>query len=185
MSKSEIYHALIIEDDHSNAFLIKTLLLASIQCGYTFLFKTEDTDNLKVALSRLEGNGIDIVFLDLNLRGQTIGFEGLDQLLAVSDVPIVIITGSVELGDAERAMARGAAAIWLKPIQLNAKDFIHMAWLAIHQQRRVRKQASVAMLPAPSGEIKKPSNITIAAIIGGATAILAGLVELLKAWKSK
>ena len=64
------------------------------------------------------------VLLDLNLHDGS-GLEVLIQLradAATRDVPVVIVSGSVDEAEREAAMALGAQAWWPKPLDLSVLD---------------------------------------------------------------
>lgn len=191
---SETYTALIIEDRRDDAFLLQRALGSSLKCGFPYVFTCEVIDRLSVAITRVQSaNGIDVILLDLNLPGQTIGFEGFDQLRAVSTIPIVIVTGAMEVDDAARALERGAQSVYYKDILARSADaphhFINGVWSAIHRQRHVEAlKQRVAKIEAvsPKDESKPPlSKVTIAGIITAVGAAIAALVELVKSLRSK
>jgi len=95
---------LIVEDDDSNALLLEQLLSRRMRGSPQF----RRADRLSAALREASQGGIDVMLLDLGLPDS----QGLDTLVrlreAVTDVPIVVLTGLDDEEMADRAIQYGA-----------------------------------------------------------------------------
>lgn len=186
----EKYTVLVVEDHRANTFLYQKLLAYSLDCGFSFMFLVECVDRLSLALARLAAhNGVDVVLLDLGLS-DAVGFEALDQIAAISKVPVIVITGSVDSINAARALERGAQAFYFKPLVSTPEQFIHGVWSAIHRQKyvnllQVQKETATEVAESKPGLSRATVAGITAAILTALTALVAGIAELVKAWRSK
>lgn len=105
MSKGQALEVLIVEDDEKFARYLELVLSTSSQ-GH---FSAESRSTLEEGKARLGEGGVDVVLLDLELPGTS----GLDTLRAVledfPDLPVVVLTGTVQVEEmAVNAVRRGA-----------------------------------------------------------------------------
>jgi DNA-binding response OmpR family regulator len=102
---------LIIDDDPAIREILAILLEAE---GYV-VEEAEDADS---GLARLARDGIDLVIVDMMLPG----VDGLEFCRAVrgrsatADVPIVVVTASIDRSAREAALAAGADDFVAKPV---------------------------------------------------------------------
>ncbi len=100
-------HVLIIDDDPEDRFLISRRLSKSAST-----FTTVEACGLNEALETVTQVDIDVVLLDLTLV-ESDGLQTLQQFLScVTDVPVVVLTGTTD------------DAIAMKAIECGAQDFI-------------------------------------------------------------
>jgi len=109
---------LLVEDNRGDAFLIKEMLRdTGIELRITV---AEDGQKGLDILSRSNGNDdgrIDFVILDLNLP-KVNGFEVLSYMKSMhglKNIPVVVMTGSLNKDDKTRADTLGAANFLIKP----------------------------------------------------------------------
>jgi CheY-like chemotaxis protein len=115
---------LLVEDNQGDVFLIKEMLRdTGIRLDITV---AEDGQKALTILDRVNGNTdrpLDFVILDLNLP-KINGFEVLSYMKTMhgmKDIPVVVMTGSLNDGDRARSMDMGAANYLIKPS--HNKDF--------------------------------------------------------------
>ncbi len=105
----------------------------------TISFSVESVPRLSEAMSRLKGNSIDLVLLDLGLPDS----KGLDTFIklqaAVPDVPIIILTGNTDQHAAVTAVREGAQDYLIKG-QISGSIITRAISYAIE-----RKQAAAAL----------------------------------------
>jgi two-component system, chemotaxis family, response regulator Rcp1 len=109
---------LLVEDNPGDAFLIKEVLRdTGIDLRVTV---AEDGQKALEILDRTRGdleNRIDFVILDLNLP-KVDGFEVLSYIKSMhglKELPVVVMTGSVNADDRVRAISMGASQFLKKP----------------------------------------------------------------------
>jgi len=101
---------LLVEDNPGDADLVR-LLLRDAPFGP---FEIEHVDRVHKAIKRLALGNIDVVLEDLSLPDSS-GMETLRQVSeAAGDIPIVVMTGSSDVGTAVDALARGAQDFLIK-----------------------------------------------------------------------
>jgi CheY-like chemotaxis protein len=79
-------------------------------------------DGMQAVMQAMRVPSPDVIVLDLNMPGGT-GFTVLERLRAstrTQQIPVVILTGSLDASAAERAEALGAARFLKKPIEPDA-----------------------------------------------------------------
>ncbi len=110
----------IVEDSASDVDLInESLTMAGVECE---LRVAENGDEGMALLPRF---GVDVpmphlVILDLNMPGYS-GFDILDEIRrrpVLTNVPVVVMSGSLNPKDAEAALAKGAVRFLVKPHDL-------------------------------------------------------------------
>ncbi len=107
---------LIVEDNEAHARLIDIYMK---QAGFVHptLFIERGDDAIDFLFGREGGSGSLVVFLDLNLPGVH-GHEILKKMKQTSktlDIPVIVVTSSVDPQEGERCMGLGADAFMLKP----------------------------------------------------------------------
>lgn len=109
MTKAKI---LIVDDEVANVKLLKRLLA---KAGYSEVFSTMDSREALPLYAQIEP---DLVLLDLNMPHPD-GFEILEQLKEItpadSYVPVLILTGDINIETKKRALAGGAKDFLTKP----------------------------------------------------------------------
>ncbi|HEY3420129.1 MAG TPA: response regulator [Methanomassiliicoccales archaeon] len=109
---------LLVEDNRGDTFLIKEMLRdTGIELNITV---AEDGQKALEILDRANGNTerpIDFVILDLNLP-KVNGFEVLSymkRMHGMRDIPVVVMTGSLNKDDRIKATSMGATNFLIKP----------------------------------------------------------------------
>ncbi len=118
---------LIVEDNAVNQLLLKEHL---IRCGY----HAEIADNGPEALSRLQEDCFDLVFMDCRLPGMD-GYEATarirdpDSNVKNHDIPVIAYTANVLPDDRERCLASGMNDYLSKPLRMQALTSVLERWL--------------------------------------------------------
>ena len=106
--QTNLISLLLVEDNKSDASIIKEILSDSKKYQYNLIF----ADRISQAYTRLKENNIDIILLDLNLPDSQ-GIETISKLeLHSHKIPIIVLTG---LNDED---------IGLKAIEIGAQDYL-------------------------------------------------------------
>jgi CheY-like chemotaxis protein len=110
----ESLRILLVDDDEDDAFFFQLALArAAIPCRFTRLL---DGPSVLKLFANPGNPRPDIVFLDLKLPVMS-GFEVLERLQTNGgEYNIVVLSGSAQTADAQRAMALGARKVLEKPI---------------------------------------------------------------------
>jgi chemotaxis family two-component system response regulator Rcp1 len=136
-----VLRLLLVEDNRGDAFLIKEMLRdTGIDLKITV---AEDGQKGLDILSRANGNDdgrIDFVILDLNLP-KVNGFEVLSYMKSMhglKNIPVVIMTGSLNKDYRTRATSLGAANFLIKPSS-NDEFEVLVDWMkgALAQPERI------------------------------------------------
>ncbi len=102
----EVIRILLIDDDQEDAMILKRRL--SKVGRYTI--ETEHAEDLNEALSRLNENQFDLIFLDNKLGGGITGGEILEAFDEQNvDIPVIVVTGSGNEQVAVELMKSGAS----------------------------------------------------------------------------
>ncbi len=108
--------ALIVEDNPSNALLLKKILS---KAGVS----SETAENGQQAIEMFKPGAFDMVFMDLRMPGMD-GFETVkairdmeEGLGSASRVPIAAVTAEVMAGEEERCLASGMDSFIAKPVK--------------------------------------------------------------------
>jgi PAS domain S-box-containing protein len=122
----------VVEDDPAYVDVIqKTLPVAE-----PVSFHVESVARLSEALTRLQEKGIDLVLLDLGLPDSQ-GLATLHQLRrAAQDVPVIVLTGTVDHELAVAAVRDGAQDYLVKG-QVSESLLVHAARCALERQKTV------------------------------------------------
>jgi two-component system, response regulator len=114
---------LAIEDSDSDLYLLQRVLDESP--GPKRVVRARDGEQA-IALIRELAGGVrealpDLIVIDLNMP-RVDGFEVLEQLVAqkaLSAIPVIVVTSSQQEADRQRAMASGADAYFVKPLEFS------------------------------------------------------------------
>ncbi len=107
------YPIVVIDDEEAILFAVDTALRMG---GYNNITTCSDSSE---ALGVLQSHGAHVVLLDLNMPHQD-GETLLPKILAVlPEVPVIIITGTIDVETAVRCMKAGAFDYIVKPVDNN------------------------------------------------------------------
>ena len=140
---------LLVEDDTSQALLVERVLRKARLANPLHVF-----DNGEDAISYLAGHGqygdrerypLPVVtLLDLHVPGKS-GLEVLTWLReqpSLKQVPVVVLSGSSESDDIDRAFELGARSYLVKPVAfdalVDAVTSLGLRWLLIEQEADAR-----------------------------------------------
>ena len=107
MSHTPVPHVLVVDDDVSVRELVDEYLGQND-------FRVSGAGGGAELLAAMRGQVIDLVLLDLRLRGED-GMQLLRQLRTESQIPIIILTGRVEEADRVMGLELGADDYLTKP----------------------------------------------------------------------
>jgi len=122
---------LVVEDEPLVAEQIEALLLGM---GYE---PVGPASSAQIALALYQTEAIDLVLLDISLRGPVDGLQLAEQLLACHPVPIIFLTSFADEQTFQQAQAVGPAAYLTKPlveadlrraIALAVRNFSALSW---------------------------------------------------------
>jgi CheY-like chemotaxis protein len=106
----KIIRALIVEDNSSDAFLLKKALTKARQAE----FEITTVERLDDAITALNDNDFDLVLTDLNLP-DSVGVETISKLVQnCRGLPIIALTGWDDPDLGSRLVAEGASCYWVK-----------------------------------------------------------------------
>ena len=106
--------ALIVEDDESNRQALLRLLR---MCGC----EADAVESVAQAEPRLQLDRLDLLVLDLHLRGGGSGLDLLDKVRAMRlPTRVAVTTGTADAGELQRVRALGADALFIKPFDFPA-----------------------------------------------------------------
>jgi len=109
---------LIIEDEPGVAELLKKVCLS---LDDNFTYQVEMTSKLSSGLERLQKEGFDLIFLDLNLPDSR-GYETFGKVRSQGPrIPIVVVTGLEDQETAKKVVEEGARA-YLRKGQLDLQE---------------------------------------------------------------
>ncbi|MXV51013.1 response regulator [Pedobacter sp. HMF7647] len=149
---NEAVNILIVEDEGILAMGLEESLQAD---GYTVV---GIVDNGPEALEVIKSQGIDLVLLDIHIKGDWDGIETARKISVVKEIPFIYLTAFGDKNTIDRAKDTMPAAYLTKPYQpANLRIAIEMA---LHQFAvRKSKEAKVVSIDAP--KVKEPGNETI------------------------
>jgi CheY-like chemotaxis protein len=117
MHKNRFTSVLIIEDNDDDSFFLTRQFAKT----YFEVTVTVIRDGQEALDYLLDTEAVpELIFLDLNLPGLT-GIELLERIRqesAIREIPVVVMTGSIEPSDVERCSELGISAYLPKPIDL-------------------------------------------------------------------
>lgn len=132
---------LMVDDDDA---LVRLTELNLIKAGYRFV----SAKNGIVGLQMLESDKPSLVLLDITMPKLN-GWETCRLMREVSDVPIIVLTGS----DDEADKARG--------LDLGADDYVTKPYSLVELQARIRAVLRRAEMPSVSQRRAKPTTFRI------------------------
>ena len=125
ISKIKRNRVLVVDDEESIRFTFTHFLQ---EAG----FDVVTSPSLASAKKLIFASPVDLVFLDLMLKGES----GMDLLKEInkltSNCPVIIITGKPTLGNATEALRHGAFDFLIKPVRKD--DLLHATGLAINHK---------------------------------------------------
>lgn len=174
---------LLIEDDAEDAAAIRR----SLRKGRSRSVRVSDVSSLDDALHHLHTEAVDLVLLDVGLKGTT-GVESVRQIRRTAPtVPIVVVADESHERLAIHALQRDAQDYLLKH-QLNPTSVARAVRYALEPDRwqdQYRRQLSIS----PDGVLIVDSaarilfvNVAAAGMLGGAPARLSDLPESMRSW---
>jgi two-component system, chemotaxis family, response regulator Rcp1 len=116
---TRLLEALIVEDNPGDVLLIREMLEYSGLSVHASIARNGQTA-LDMLMRSCEGPSVtipDLVFLDLNLpivRGLDV-LARMKQVPGLRDIPVVVLTGSLDRMDERRSRDLGAMDYWMKP----------------------------------------------------------------------
>ena len=149
---------LVVEDEPLYADQVELMLLG---LGYETVGPAASA---QVALSLYRTEPIDLVLLDIGLRGSTNGLELAEQLLAHSPVPLIFLTSFGDEQTFQLAQAVGPAAYLTKPavvetlyraIVLAVKNFTANAWPVPVAEAHPAPVATESVFVKENGQLEK------------------------------
>jgi CheY-like chemotaxis protein len=141
---------LVVDDDPVNQKLLADICTAE---GYDVVTADDGERALEVFAAR----EVDVVLVDATMPGKD-GFAVCRQIRAEGEVPVIMVTASMEAGVQNRALAAGATAFVSKPFRVyELTRHIRSALLAYRspsepptsQRRTVRRQAARGLTGLP------------------------------------
>jgi len=132
-----VYKIMIVEDEE----LIANLLGESVvQCGYEVAGAFADGDS---AIKHTFSNEVDVLLMDINLKGDLDGIETAQKIKAIYDLPLIYITGSTDRNILDRAKITQPDAFLIKPFKIeDVQSNIEMA-VYRHEMDMNRKLQSI------------------------------------------
>ncbi len=125
------YHIVIIEDDPGVRFFLEEALKRE-------RYVVESYESYEAATSAL-GVTTDLIILDISLPGID-GLSAMDDLRKRSDAPVLIITAYGTKKNALRAIERGAADFFVKPIPL---DELKIVTKRLAGRQRLKRESAI------------------------------------------
>jgi DNA-binding LytR/AlgR family response regulator len=104
-------------------------------------------DNGKDALELITHNEVDLVLLDIQIKGEWDGVETAERLTAVRNVPVIYLTAFSDGETVERAKHTSPAAYLVKPYQ--PRNLLIAIDLALHNfaYRKIHPSKVVSLVP--------------------------------------
>ena len=107
----ETRRVLIVEDNESIADTIKESLE---YLGYEV---SDSVTNGEDALKRIKADEPDMVLMDIEIPGELDGIQTAEELIAISNVPVVYLTGRSDNETLERAIKTAPYGYIIKPFK--------------------------------------------------------------------
>jgi DNA-binding response OmpR family regulator len=141
-------NTILIVDDEDRLRLSLSLILQKEN------YRVETVANAEEALDRLTLHEYDLMFLDLNLPGQS----GIELLLEVHkqvpQMPVLILTAHAGLESAIQALRLGARDYLIKPVE-PVRILARVAEILAEHEQPARKKEIVAQIQALLAELQK------------------------------
>jgi CheY-like chemotaxis protein len=101
---------LIVEDEYITALDLKTQLILQGQYGF------EIVDTGEEAVKRASFEKLDLIFMDIKLKGEIDGIEAAEKIKEIQEVPIVYVSGNSDKLASDRLKETKPAGILHKPV---------------------------------------------------------------------
>lgn len=135
MLATETTKILLVEDNPGDAYL----MTEALQDAGEGTFALDPVNKLSLALKKLDGNGIDLILLDLGLP-DSMGIETFHKARKhAEDIPIIILTGMEDDTAAVKAVRDGAQDFLVKG-QVDNRTLIRTIRYAIERKRLLNEQ---------------------------------------------
>ena len=148
---SDKINILIVEDEGIVAMGMEDILQSE---GYEVV---AIVDEGKAAIELVEKENIDVVLLDIHIKGEWDGIETAEQLAAVKDIPFIFLTAFSDRTTIDRAKETNPAAYLTKPYQ--SKNLLMSIEIALNNFafRKSSLSPVVPLIPGnrPSGTKQK------------------------------
>ena len=159
----EIRRVLLVEDNLGDATLVKVMLTKS-----NGTYQIEHVRTLEAAICALQQNEFDVVLLDLSLP-DAIELESVKALHRISDVPLIVMSGTREEKIAINSVAAGAQD-YLTKDHVDAHLLHRSIGYAIERKASEEKLSYLAHFDAVTGLVNRASFLdAVAASIEAAT----------------
>ena len=101
---------LIVEDEYITALDLKTQLMLKSYWNFDVVASGED------AVKRASFEKLDLIFMDIKLKGELDGIDAAEKIKKKQDVPIIFISGNSDLLNSDRLKKTKPSGILHKPI---------------------------------------------------------------------
>lgn len=109
-------HALIVDDDPTQRFLIAKILKKHLQLNS---IEAENGQECLDILGTEAANTIQLIILDLQMPVMD-GLEALPKIIDKSpDIPVIVVTGNRDMASTNFAIKNGATDFFLKPVDID------------------------------------------------------------------
>lgn len=145
-----VLNVLVVEDDPMFSLVLTTLLRKD---GYRVV---GPVDNGPDALTLFGDHSVDLILMDVNIRGSLDGIETASRLLAQRAVPLIYLTGQTDRLTLDRAKATFPAGYLVKPF---SNESVRVAIeLAIQNFARQQRPTPATVPPLASGTEALPPD---------------------------
>lgn len=135
---------LVVEDDSVTALALSSLLRKE---GYQVI---GTVDNGPAALSLFRDQPVDLVLMDVNIRGDLDGIQTASNLLALRPVPLIYLTALSDRATLDRAKTTFPAAYIVKPFRKEGvRAAIELAIQNFSQKKVAPRRVEVPESDAP------------------------------------
>ncbi len=135
---------LVVEDDSVTALALSSLLRKE---GYQVI---GTVDNGPAALSLFRDQPVDLVLMDVNIRGDLDGIQTASNLLALRPVPLIYLTALADRATLDRAKTTFPAAYIVKPFRREGvRAAIELAVQNFSQKKEAPRRVEVPESDAP------------------------------------
>ncbi|AFD08049.1 LytR/AlgR family response regulator transcription factor [Solitalea canadensis] len=115
-------NVMIVEDEAILAMDLEEKLLLE---GFTIAGVADNADE---ALSIFKNNAVDLLLMDVSIKGDCDGIETIKRILSMREVPFIYLTAFTDAATIERAKETFPSAYLVKPFQIaNLRIAIEMA----------------------------------------------------------
>jgi len=110
----EVSNILIVEDEYITALDLKILV------GSKGAYSLQIVPSGEEAVRRTSDEKIDLIFIDIQLKGELDGIEAVKQIRRKKDIPVVFVSGNSDLLRSDLLKSLHPAGILHKPIEEEA-----------------------------------------------------------------